>query len=202
MKASAIKPIISYDDLEKIDMRPFDQVSDLSEQDIELNEDVVKNVRLWDYRPLQATYEQLQALRPYYQFSAVDIDRYEIDGEVRQVMLAGRELNKANLPAPSWVNRNLEFTHGYGIVMNPVDSITQDGQPEFFIQDLPPQSSIDLQIERPEIYYGELTNEAVFVSSGPKIWRTELIRTRTSEATATRQYGPMYTSKRRARRES
>jgi uncharacterized membrane protein (UPF0182 family) len=81
-------------------------------------------------------------------------------------MLAGRELNKANLPAPSWVNRNLEFTHGYGIVMNPVDSVTSDGQPEFFIQDLPPQSSIDLEVERPEIYYGEMTNDAVFVSSG------------------------------------
>jgi uncharacterized membrane protein (UPF0182 family) len=153
-------------DLDSIEVRPWDSVTDLSEQDLELNEDVVRNVRLWDYRPLQRTYEQLQALRPYYQFSLIDIDRYEIDGEVRQVMLAGRELNKANLPAPSWVNRNLEFTHGYGIVMNPVDSITSDGQPEFFIQDLPPQSNIDLEVERPEIYYGELTTDAVFVSSG------------------------------------
>jgi uncharacterized membrane protein (UPF0182 family) len=153
-------------DLEKIDMRPFDQVSDLSEQDLELNEEVVNNVRLWDYRPLQRTYEQLQALRPYYQFSEIDIDRYEINGGVRQVMLAARELEKANLPAPSWVNRNLEFTHGYGVVMNPVDSITPDGQPEFFIQDLPPQSNVPIEVTRPEIYYGELTNDAVFVSSG------------------------------------
>ena len=168
------RPYIDYNidftrlafDLEDIDVRPFDQVSDLSQQDLELNEDVVNNVRLWDYRPLQRTYEQLQALRPYYQFSEIDIDRYEIDGEVRQVMLAGRELDKANLPAPSWVNRNLEFTHGYGVVMNPVDSITPDGQPEFFIQDLPPQSVVDIEVEQPEIYYGELTNDAVFVSSG------------------------------------
>ncbi len=153
-------------DLNDIEVRPWDNVSVLSVEDLELNEDVVQNVRLWDYRPLQRTYEQLQALRPYYQFSSVDIDRYEIDGQVRQVMLAGRELNKENLPAPSWVNRNLEFTHGYGIVMNPVDRITSDGQPEFFIKDLPPQSTIDLQIDRPELYYGELTNDAVFVSSG------------------------------------
>ncbi|MFN2188970.1 MAG: UPF0182 family protein [Candidatus Promineifilaceae bacterium] len=152
--------------LDQIDMRPFDQVSDLSQQDLEVNQDVVNNVRLWDYRPLQQTYEQLQALRPYYQFSEIDIDRYEIDGQVRQVMLAGRELEKANLPAPSWVNRNLEFTHGYGVVMNPVDSITPDGQPEFFIQDLPPQSSVPIEVTRPEIYYGELTNDAVFVGSG------------------------------------
>ena len=153
-------------DLEKIEVRPWESVSDLSEQDLQFNEAVLKNVRLWDYRPLQRTYEQLQALRPYYQFSQIDIDRYEIDGEIRQVMLAGRELNKENLPAPSWVNRNLEFTHGYGIVMNPVDSITPDGQPEFFIQDLPPKSIIDLEVEKPEIYYGELTNDTVFVDSG------------------------------------
>ncbi|MDX1415109.1 MAG: UPF0182 family protein [Candidatus Promineifilaceae bacterium] len=152
--------------LDKIEVRPWDNVEDLSQPDIELNNEVVRNVRLWDYRPLQRTYEQLQALRPYYQFSEIDIDRYEIDGEIRQVMLAGRELDKNNLPAPSWVNRNLEFTHGYGIVMNPVDSITPDGQPEFFIQDLPPQSVINLEVDRPEIYYGELTNDAVFVSSG------------------------------------
>lgn len=152
--------------LDKIEVRPWESISNLSEQDLQFNEAVVNNVRLWDYRPLQRTYEQLQALRPYYQFSEIDIDRYEIDGEVRQVMLAGRELNKNNLPAPSWVNRNLEFTHGYGIVMNPVDSITQDGQPEFFIKDLPPKSTIDLQITRPEIYYGEMTTDAVFVSSG------------------------------------
>ena len=151
--------------LDKIEVRSWESVTGLSEKDLEFNEEVVNNVRLWDYRPLQRTYDQLQALRPYYQFSQIDIDRYEIDGEIRQVMLAGRELNKDNLPAPSWVNRNLEFTHGYGIVMNPVDSITPDGQPKFFIQDLPPQSIIDLQVERPEIYYGELTNDAVYVNS-------------------------------------
>ena len=153
-------------ELDAIETRPFDQVSALSKEDLEVNEDVVQNVRLWDYRPLQRTYEQLQALRPYYQFSEIDIDRYEIDGQIRQVMLAGRELDKNNLPAPSWVNRNLEFTHGFGIVMNPVDSITPDGQPEFFIQDLPPQSTVGIEIDRPEIYYGELTTDAVFVSSG------------------------------------
>ena len=152
--------------LNNIEERPFENVTDLSEQDLTFNEAVVKNVRLWDYRPLQRTYEQLQALRPYYQFSEIDIDRYVIDGEVRQVMLAARELNKANLPAPSWVNRNLEFTHGYGVVMNPVDSVTPDGQPEFFVQDLPPVSNVDLEVTKPEIYFGELTTDTVFVSSG------------------------------------
>ncbi len=152
--------------LDKVETRPFGDISDLTAQDLAENESVLNNVRLWDYRPLQDTYTQLQALRTYYQFGEVDIDRYEIDGKQRQVMLAARELNKADLPFSSWVNRNLEFTHGYGIVMNPVDQITSDGQPEFFIKDLPPQINIDLAIDRPEIYYGEMTDDHVFVSSG------------------------------------
>ncbi|MCP4428728.1 MAG: UPF0182 family protein [Chloroflexi bacterium] len=152
--------------LDKVETRPFDTISNLTAQDLAENESVLQNVRLWDYRPLQDTYKQLQALRTYYQFGEVDIDRYEIDGEQRQVMLAARELNKADLPSPSWVNQNLEFTHGYGLVMNPVDKITTDGQPEFFIKDFPPQTTIDLEINRPEIYYGEMTDDHVFVSSG------------------------------------
>ncbi len=152
--------------LDKVETQPFGEIAALDAQDLAENEPVLQNIRLWDYRPLQATYKQLQALRTYYQFGEVDIDRYEIDGKQRQVMLAARELDKTNLPFTSWVNTNLEYTHGYGLVMNPVDKITNDGQPEFFIKDLPPRISIDMQIDRPEIYYGEMTNDQVFVSSG------------------------------------
>ncbi|MEJ2750358.1 MAG: UPF0182 family protein, partial [Anaerolineae bacterium] len=98
--------------LDKVETQPFTVGDNLSEADLDQNQALLKNVRLWDYRPLQATYQQLQALRTYYQFGEVDIDRYQIDGEQRQVMLAARELNKADLPFSSWVNRNLEFTHG------------------------------------------------------------------------------------------
>jgi uncharacterized membrane protein (UPF0182 family) len=152
--------------LDRVETRPFTIGDNLSEADLAENEALLQNVRLWDYRPLQAAYQQLQALRTYYQFNEVDIDRYQIDGEQRQVMLAVRELNKADLPFSSWVNRNLEFTHGYGLVMNPVNRATSDGQPEFFIQDLPPRSTTDIEITRPEIYYGEITTDAVFVGSG------------------------------------
>ncbi len=152
--------------LDKVETRPFTVGENLTEADLNQNEALLQNIRLWDYRPLQATYQQLQALRTYYQFGEVDIDRYQIDGQQRQVMLAARELNKADLPFSSWVNRNLEFTHGYGLVMNPVNRVTTDGQPEFFIKDFPPQVSIDLPVDRPEIYYGEMTTDAVFVSSG------------------------------------
>jgi hypothetical protein len=152
--------------LDDVDSRAFGTVTELSNRDLAENADTLQNVRLWDYRPLQQTYAQLQELRPYYEFSSVDIDRYDIEGETRQVMLAGRELNKADLPSPSWVNRKLQFTHGYGVVMNPVDVVTPEGRPEFFIKDLPPQSSVPIEVTRPEIYYGEMSNDVVFVGSG------------------------------------
>jgi uncharacterized membrane protein (UPF0182 family) len=154
-------------DLEDVDSQPFGDIAILDQELLgdEKAEAILRNIRLWDYRPLQDTYEQLQALRPYYQFGEVDIDRYTIEGQTRQVMLAVRELNKANLNNPTWVNRNLEFTHGYGLVMNPVDQITSEGQPEFYIQDLPPQSVVEeIEITQPEVYFGELMDDEVFVS--------------------------------------
>lgn len=155
-------------DLDDVTIRPLGSVEPLTEEVLgdEQTATILRNIRIWDYRLLQRTYEQLQALRPYYQFSEVDIDRYRINGELRQVMLAARELNKANLNNPTWVNRSLEFTHGFGVVMNPVNETTSEGQPRFFIQDLPPVSVIpDIQITRPEIYYGELMPDVVFVSN-------------------------------------
>ncbi|MCA9955082.1 MAG: UPF0182 family protein [Anaerolineales bacterium] len=151
--------------LDKIEVRQFEQIDPLDQGDVAANSAVLNNIRLWDYRPLQDTYTQLQALRPYYVFGEVDIDRYVIDGQVRQVMLATRELDKSKLPSLSWVNEKLEFTHGYGIVMNPVDRFTADGQPEFFIKNLPPESNVPLQVTQPEIYYGEFTKDEVFVGS-------------------------------------
>lgn len=151
--------------LDQIEIRAFPYSEEINQQDLQENEASLQNVRLWDYRPLRATYTQLQALRPYYQFGEIDIDRYDVDGQMRQVMLAVRELDKSKLPNPTWVNQNLEFTHGYGLVMNPVDEVTRDGQPEFYIQDLPPVANVPLEITQPEIYYGELSNEVVFVAS-------------------------------------
>ncbi|HEY1407454.1 MAG TPA: UPF0182 family protein, partial [Promineifilum sp.] len=153
-------------DLEKIESQDFGQVEALQPRDLLENDDVLANIRLWDWRPLLQTYRQLQGLRPYYEFYDVDVDRYLIDGKQRQVMIGPRELDKTKLPAPSWVNLNLEFTHGYGLVMNPVNDATADGQPEFFIKDFPPQSSVEIEVTRPEIYYGELTDTHVFVGSG------------------------------------
>lgn len=151
--------------LDEVRVEDFGQVTNINQRDLEDNAKALENIRLWDYRVLPENYEQLQALRPYYRFSDVDIGRYTIEGEIRQVMLSARELDMNNLPNDSWVNRKLEFTHGYGIVMNPVDRFTSDGQPEFFISDLPPQSNVDLNVTRPEVYYGELDTEPVYVNS-------------------------------------
>ncbi len=153
--------------LDQIEVRDFGTVGPLTAEDLAENADALSNIRLWDYRVLPDNYEQLQSLRNYYQFVDVDIDRYEIDGEIRQVMLAARELEKELLPNQSWENLRLEFTHGYGVVMNPVDRFTRDGQPEFFISDIPPVSTTEIEITRPEIYYGEKNapDDIVFVGS-------------------------------------
>ncbi|MCP4363282.1 MAG: UPF0182 family protein [Chloroflexi bacterium] len=153
-------------DLNEVETQEYNLGAPLTPQDLDRNAEILKNIRLWDYRPLQDTYKQLQELRTYYQFAEVDIDRYDIDGETRQVMLATRELDKTGLETQTWLNLNLLYTHGYGIVMNPVDQFTTEGQPVFYIQDLPPQSTTEsLNVSRPEIYYGELTKDTVFVNS-------------------------------------
>ena len=154
--------------LNDVEVREFGTVEPLEASDLTDNAAALTNIRLWDYRVLPDNYEQLQALRTYYQFADVDIDRYEIDGEMRQVMLAARELDKNGLTNQSWENLSLEFTHGYGLVMNPVDRFTRDGQPEFLISDLPPVTAPGLELTRPQIYYGETTapDDIVFVGSG------------------------------------
>ena len=126
----------------------------------------LKNIRLWDYRPLQETYQQIQAIRLYYRFYDVDLDRYIVDGELRQVALAARELDKSQLQSPTWVTQKLQFTHGYGVVVNPVNEVTREGLPRLWVQDLPPVTIFeDLAITRPEIYYGEGASDYVFVNT-------------------------------------
>ncbi|MDQ7843883.1 MAG: UPF0182 family protein [Armatimonadota bacterium] len=134
---------------------------------VERNRATIDNVRLWDYRPLLSAYRQLQTLRPYYVFGDVDIDRYRVDGGQRQVMLAARELDSGRLTAQArtWVNQHLVYTHGYGLVMSPVNRITEEGMPEFFIKDIPPVAVRGLTVTRPQIYFGEHTGRYVIVNT-------------------------------------
>ena len=132
---------------------------------IQQDTDTIGNIRLWDYRPLLQTYNQIQTIRTYYDFIDVDIDRYTIDGRYRQVMLSARELSTQKLSdkAQTWVNLHLVYTHGYGAVMSPVNESTPDGLPQLLIKDLPPTGVIS--ITQPAIYYGEQTDQYVFVKT-------------------------------------
>jgi len=165
--AHSIKYTRQAYDLNKIERSPFPAGRTLTAQDIKDNPETIDNIRLWDWRPLEQTYGQLQAMRLYYEFKGIDIDRYTIDGNYRQVMIAARELNQNLLPeqAKAWVNQKLQYTHGYGIVMSPVNEVTNEGLPNFLIKDIPPQTKTDLVIDRPEIYYGEATDEYVMVNT-------------------------------------
>ena len=156
--------------LDKIEKTSFPAGRILSVEDISANQDTIENIRLWDWDPLKQTYSQLQEIRLYYEFPDIDVDRYTIDGRYRQVMLAPRELNQEHLPtqAKTWVNQRLTFTHGYGIAMSPVNELTGEGLPTFFLKDIPPQGNTDLQVNRPEIYYGERTDGYVIVNTKTK----------------------------------
>ncbi len=150
-------------DLERIQEIPFDVSYNLAARDIDRNDATIRNIRLWDHAPLLRTYSQLQQIRTYYRFQDVDNDRYTVNGQYLQVMLSPRELSYADLPSKNWINERLIFTHGNGITLGPVSRISREGLPEFFIKDIPPASSVDLKVKRPEIYYGELSNDYVIV---------------------------------------
>ncbi len=145
-------------ELDKIVEKDFKYDLSLTGSDIKANNTTIKNVTLWDYRPLRDSYSQLQEIRPYYNFYDVDIDRYVLNGEYRQVMLSARELNLQKIGSDNWINKTFIYTHGHGVVMSPVNVVTSEGQPEFFIKNIPPTFSVDMKIDRPEIYFGELQN--------------------------------------------
>ncbi len=152
-------------DLDNIDERQVSGDAELVMADIENNAETINNVRLWDQQPLLDTFGQIQEIRTYYEFASVDNDRYVVDGEYRQTMLSSRELNSSSLPNRSWVNERLQYTHGFGVAMGPVNEVTQEGLPVLFLRDLPPQSDTNLSVDQPSIYFGELSNDYVLVNT-------------------------------------
>lgn len=152
--------------LDRFEEHQFSANEDLTLGDIEKNDATMRNVRLWDHKPLLTTFAQLQEIRTYYDFASVDNDRYWINGNYRQVSLSARELSSANLPGRNWINEHLIYTHGYGLCMSPVNEYTPDGLPVLFIKDIPPVSTVPIKITRPEIYYGEMPNDYCFVKTG------------------------------------
>ena len=152
--------------LGRIEEKDFPALTNLTAQDIQNNRATINSIRLWDYRPIQSTYSQLQALWQYYEIPSVDYDRYTINNEIRQVTLAARELSpQVARRAGTWVNQHFQYTHGYGAVMSPVNRATSEGLPEFFVEDIPPTSSVGIDITRPQIYFGSEAADYVVVNS-------------------------------------
>ena len=154
--------------LDQIENHGLEGSAPLTAENIKANAATIDNIRLWDEEPLLDTLGQIQEIRTYYQFHSVDNDRYMIDGVYRQTLLSPRELLASNLPNRTWINEHLTFTHGYGIAMSQVNQVTPEGLPVLLIKDIPPRSSVDLVVTRPEIYFGELPNDHVFVNTGTK----------------------------------
>ena len=163
-----IKHTLFAYDLSDVNTRDFPITYNLTLDDIRNNPATINNVRLWDWRPLLTTSKQIQLFRTYYDFVDVDVDRYTLDGKLRQLMLSPRELDQKQLDrkAQTWVNQKFVYTHGYGAVVSPVNAVTQEGLPELFVKDIPPKTEHEgLQVEQPRIYFGEKTDSFIIVNT-------------------------------------
>ena len=157
--------------LDQIELREFAADPSVGALDLPNNRESLENIRLWDWRALQDTLRQIQAIRTYYDFPDVDVDRYVVGGKTRQMMNAPREINDDKLPASSrnWINERLIYTHGYGITMNSANGFTPEGLPQFVLSNMPVESAAgEIKVTRPEIYFGELTDRYVYVKTRQK----------------------------------
>ncbi|MDR0569853.1 MAG: UPF0182 family protein [Clostridiales Family XIII bacterium] len=152
-------------DLQNVETRQFQADDNLKPVDIQNNADTISNIRINDYAPAKDFYNNTQTIRNYYLFNDVDVDRYMVNGEYTQTFLSAREVSE-NLINTEWINRYLKYTHGYGITLSRVDKVTASGQPDLLIRDIPPRSLVEeIQVDRPEIYFGELTDNYVLVNT-------------------------------------
>jgi len=156
--------------LADVEVRPYAAAGALTLKDLREVPGTIENVRIWDWRVLLQTYNQIESLRPYYHFIDVDIDRYHLGGQYRQVTLAVRELDTRllNEDSRTWVNLHLLYTHGYGLVMSPVNAVTPEGMPDVWIGNIPPQSKVAIPVAQPAVYFGELTHEEIYVKTTQK----------------------------------
>ena len=163
-----IKHTLFAYDLNNVDTRDFPVTYDLTINDINKNKATIDNVRLWDWRPLLTTNRQIQLFRTYYEFLDVDVDRYKLDNKLRQIMVSPRELDQNQLAdkAKTWVNEKLVYTHGYGVVVSPVNKVSNEGLPELFVKNIPPKIEYkELRIAQPRIYFGEQSNDFIVVNT-------------------------------------
>lgn len=155
--------------VDKVEDRELLVDRSLTPADIRANEPTIRSIRLWDHEPLLDSFSQIQEIRTYYRFASVDNDRYILNGTPQQMMLSPRELDSASLPERNWINEHLTYSHGYGLTLGPVNRVTAEGLPVLLVQDIPPRAADPrFRIERPEIYFGELTRGYVVLKSGTK----------------------------------
>jgi uncharacterized membrane protein (UPF0182 family) len=157
--------------LEQIESREFEADPSIEALNLNANRTTLENIRLWDWRALQDTLKQVQTIRTYYDFLDVDVDRYTLGNQTRQVMLAARELDVEKLPESSrnWINEKLIYTHGYGVTMNTANGFTPEGMPRFILSDMPTKSSApETSVKRPQIYFGQKTDTDVYVNTAQK----------------------------------
>ena len=151
--------------LNDVNLKAFEASNDLTGEDISNNEETISNIRINDYTPANTFYNQTQSIKQYYSFNDVDVDRYMINGDYTQTFLSAREIDESAIK-DTWLNKHLKYTHGYGITLSRVDKITASGQPDMLIGGIPPVSDVEeISVTRPEIYYGELTNNYVLVNT-------------------------------------
>ncbi|MDR1272546.1 MAG: UPF0182 family protein [Clostridiales Family XIII bacterium] len=152
-------------DLGDVSVKTFAAANNLTSEDIVNNTDTIRNIRINDYEPAKTFYNSTQSIRQYYDFNDVDVDRYMINGEYTQTFLTAREIDESKVPQ-QWLNLHLKYTHGYGITLSRVDKVTTSGQPDLLIKNIPPESSVpEIQIDRPEIYFGELSDNYIVVGT-------------------------------------
>lgn len=151
--------------IENVDTDLFQVKDNLSSQDISNNMDTINNIRVNSFEPTLEFYNQVQIIRYYYKFNNIDVDRYNINGKFNQVFIGAREINTKAIDPNTWQNKHLVYTHGYGMVMNRVNSVTSEGQPDFVIKDMPPQNSTDIKLNNPRIYFGEKSDDYAIVDT-------------------------------------
>lgn len=155
-------------DLDKVSTSNIDVNTKLTQADIKNNPETINNIRINDYLPAEKFYNQTQAIRKYYEFKDVDVDRYMINGEYTQAFISAREINEEEI-SQTWLNKHLKYTHGYGMTLSRVDQVTPSGQPDMLVKDIPPQSDVEeINITRPEIYFGEMTDTNIYVGAKEK----------------------------------
>lgn len=167
------QPYIKYDidytrkafNIDNIDAKPFEVKENLTEENIKDNKDTIDNIRINSVKPALEFYNQVQNIRYYYTFSDINVDRYNINGKISQVFVASREINSKSLEPNTWQNRHLVYTHGYGVVMSKVNTVTSEGQPDFLIKNIPPENSSNIKLKDPRIYFGEKTGDYAVVNT-------------------------------------